>query len=203
MKRCIVIFAIVASMLLVSNVALAGRNYGGYANLTWVLGNHVRFIELPPGYQFLYVRLEQIQEIVGCEFAMSWNRDAGPGYWDCFDLVDVSAPTGTDCYYLMRGTVISVIEDWSPSYIEAAFAGSDWVSVCTGGQTVRLAFSFIECDLTETGWFCLDFCKVTDHFGMIDEMTVINGNPGWSCAYIVGPTAAEPATWGSIKAMYR
>jgi hypothetical protein len=203
MKRCIVVFTILVGMLLVSNVAIAGRNFGGYANLTWVLSNHVRFTTLPGGTADLFLRLEQISEIAGCEFGMYWGKDVGDPDFGCFELIDVTAPTGTDCKYLMRGTVVFGMKNIQFGYVAAAFAGSRWVSVCTGGQTARMPFDFSFCDPSDTGWFCLQYCKVTDHFGMIDVMTLINGDPGWSCAYIVGPTATQSATWGSIKALYR
>jgi hypothetical protein len=203
MKRNAVVLAIVACLILVSSVAFAGRNYGGYANLTWVPGNHVRYADQPLAVKNLYLRLEQIHEICGCEFGMSWGKDVGTPDIGCFELIDVQAPIGTDCNFLMRGTVIFGLKDVQMNRVDAAFAGSGWVSVCTGGQTARLPFDFSMCDPGDTGWFCLEYCKVTDHFGMIDWMTIVLGNPGWSCAYIVGPTPTEPATWGSIKALYR
>ena len=203
MKRSIVVIAVVLGMLLVSNVALAGRNAGGYANLTWVLSNHVRFNTLPVGTGDLYLRLENIAEIVGVEFGMDWGIDGGTPDFGCFEMVDVSAPVGTDCKLLMRGTVVFGLEDIGTNRVDAAFAGSDWIIQCHGGQTAKMVLDFSMCDPMATGWFCLDYCKVADHFGMIDEMTIINGDPGWSCAYVVGPTALEPSTWGSIKALYR
>jgi hypothetical protein len=203
MLRRIIIIAVIASMLLVSGVAFAGRNYGGYANLTWVLSNHVRFNTLPMGTGDLYLRLENIAEIAGVEYGMDWGIDGETPYLGCFEMIDVTAPTGTDCRLLMRGTVVFGLKEIGVNRVDAAFAGSGWVIQCHGGQTAKMIFDFSMCDPSATGWFCLDYCKVADHFGMIDEMTIVNGDPGWSCAYIVGPTALRPATWGSIKALYR
>ena len=89
MKRSLVVFVLIAGMLLVSNVALAGRNDGGYANLTWVIGNHVRYTTLPSGVGTLYLTLEQISEIAGCEFGMYWGKDVGDPGLGCFELIDV------------------------------------------------------------------------------------------------------------------
>ena len=204
MKRSIVVLAVIACMILSSSVALAGRNAGGKANLTWVLSNHVRYMVMnPQTITNLYLRLEQIAEVVGVEYGMAWGMDVGTPYLGCYELIDVQAPVGTDCQYLMRGTVVFGLKDIQANRVDAAFAGSDWVITCTGGQTARMPFDFSMCDALDTGWFCLEYCMVTDHFGQIDDMEIILGNPGWSCAYIVGPTATEPATWGSIKALYR
>jgi hypothetical protein len=198
-----VVLVLIAGMLIVSNVALAGRNDGGYANLTWVIGNHVRFNSLPAGVGTLYLRLEQISEIAGCEFGMTWGKDFGDPDFGCFELIDVSAQAGTDCNFLMRGTIVFGMKEIGVNRVDAAFAGSEWINACTGGQTARMPFDFSFCDLGDTGWFCLEYCKVADHFGMIDELTIIHGEPGWSCAYIVSPTGTQPKTWGTIKAMYK
>jgi hypothetical protein len=203
MKKTVVILTIIVGLAVLWSASFAGRNAGGYANLTWVLGNHVRYTPLPVGTQSLFLRLEGISEVVGVEYAMDWSP-AGPLGSGCFELIDVSAPIGTDCIWLNRGVVVFGLEDIQDSRVEAAFAGSDWVSVCTGGQVASMLFDFSACPPEAFGWFCLDYCKTTDHYGMIDDMIIVGGNPGWSCAYTSeGPIAVEPVTWGSVKALYQ
>jgi hypothetical protein len=187
-----------------SDAALAGRNAGGRACLSWVPGNHVRFLNWNPCWVTpVYLRLEGITEVVGVEFGMNFSRDVGVPFLGCFEPLDVKAPAGTDCTFLRRGTLVFGRKDIQSNRVDAAFAGSEWVSTCTGGSVAEVWFDFSLCDIDDTGEFCLEYCKVTDHFGVIDHMLVILGLPGWSCAYIAMPTATECASWGSIKAMYR
>ena len=197
MKRSVIILAVAFAMLLTAGSVYAGRNAGGAANLTWVLNDHVRYSDMPSGIKNLYLRLEGIVEVVGVEFGMSWCPSATLG---CFELIDVQAPTSTDCTYLMRGTVVFGLKDIQTYRVDAAFAGSDWVITCTGGQVARMPFDFSTCDPELGGGMNLEYCMVTDHFGQIDQMDVI---PCWSYAYVNCVTAVEPATWGSIKALYQ
>jgi hypothetical protein len=198
------ILLLILFVLPLSDAALAGRNAGGKANLTWVPGNHVRYRDWnPSGVIPLYVRLEGITEVVGVEFGMNFSRYDGAPFLGCFEPLDVKAPVGTDCTFLRRDTYVFGLKDIAMNRVDAAFAGSEWVSTCTGGSVAEVLFDFTFCDVYETGWFCLEYCKVTDHFGVVDQMLVIHGSPGWSCAYILPPTASECATWGSIKAMYK
>jgi hypothetical protein len=190
--------------MLIASSAFAGLNWGGKANLTWVLGNHVRYTAPnPQAVKDLYLRVEETSEVVGCEFGMAWGLDVGVPFAGCYELLDVQGPVATNCFYLMRGAVVFGLKDIQSNRVDAAFAGSDWVVTCTGGQTAKMPFDFSFCNIDDTGWFCLEYCKVTDHFGQIDDMEIILGNPGWSCAYITDITSTEPATWGSIKALYR
>jgi hypothetical protein len=197
MKRRAVLLAVVCVMLLASSSVYAGRNAGGAANLTWVLNNHVRYSDMPSGVKDLYLRLEGISEVVGVEYGMSWSPSATLG---CFELIDVQAPVSTDCTFLMRGTVVFGLKDIQTYRVDAAFAASNWVIACTGGQVAKMPFDFSTCSPTLGGVMNLDYCKVTDHFGQIDDMEVI---PCWSSAYVNCPTGVEPATWGSIKALYQ
>ena len=206
MKKTIPVLLLLLFILPLSDPALAGRNAGGKACLTWTLNTRDYFLCYwdVEGVVDLYLRLEGITEVVGVEFAMSWGKDWGSPSMGCLELIDVQAPVGTDCTFLTRGRGIFGLRDIGETYVEAAYAGSEWTSECTSGQTARMPFVFNLCGSDPCGWFCLEHCKVTDHSGVIDHMAIIGGNPAWSCAYIgICIGRIEGATWGAIKAMYK
>ena len=210
MKKGHLVIAAALALTVGSTLAFAGSNTGGTAYLNWS-GNIAVYTPdlspMPTGTQFLYVQLDNMVELAGCEFMLLWDPP-GPMFSGCYEFSVGSHPSGsgTNCAWLMRGGQVEGVNLATDSSWLVAFAGDQCNIVCVKGNVARALFDFSFCFADIPGIFCLDYLKVTDCAAVIDYLTVtgdatILGGAGAvpPCA----PTAVEPATWGSIKALYQ
>lgn len=196
------LFLALSCLALSASLAMAqGANYGGQTYLSWSRDATVRDIPSACGDQFLYIKLANIHEIKGVEYGITWspNEITNGG---AIAAANFPTSAGTTCTYLMRGSVIAVTvtpDDGSNFAIAAAGSGLP-TSACTFGNVANIdwdftAYSVTGCNLTPVA-YALTYCKVTDHNGVQNTMTIVGA------ATIGGATPALPTTWGAIKSTF-
>lgn len=192
-----------------SSMAFAGANPSGTAWLSWsgnIAAPDYDLETMPTGTMFLYVQLGNMVQLAGCEFLLLW-APPGPVFSGCYEFSVGAHPSGsgTICTWLMRGGQVEGVNLYGDDYWEIAFAGDECNTVCATGNVARVLYDFSMCFADIPGIFCLQYLKVTDCQAVIDVLTVIGdatilGGEGveYPCE-----VATEPATWGSIKALYQ
>lgn len=196
-----ILFVALSCLALSASLAMAqGANYGGQAYLSWSRDATVRDIPSACGDQYLFVKLSNVQEIKGVEFGLSWSPDEATNGGV---IAGVNFPTsaGTACTYMLTGTVVSVeVAPDNGSYYAIAAAGSGLPKSCSFGNVANIDWDFSGtmsgCNNTPVA-YGLSYCKVTDHLGVSNQMTIIGA------ATIGGATAAQPTTWGAIKSTFK
>ncbi len=196
------LFVALSCLALSASLAMAqGANYGGQAYLSWSRDATVRDIPQACGDQLLFVKLSNIAEIKGCEFGIAWSPDEATN-GSVIGGVNFPTSSGTVCTYLMRGAVVTVeVTPDNGSYYAIAGAGSGLpTTACSFGNVANIDWDFsgsmTGCNLTPVA-YGLSYCKVTDHLGVVNNMTIIGA------ATIGGATAAQPTTWGAIKSTFK
>ena len=108
---CLFLLYLVVSFALsvsVSTKCIAGSNEDAVAYLSWSPTSIVSDLtEMPTGPTYLYIRLEGIEDLSGCEFELVWSP-AGSPWSGCYEFVSGQHPsgTGTNCAWLMRGSQV-------------------------------------------------------------------------------------------------
>ena len=209
MKKGLLVTTVFFALVLLTSSAFAGSNTGGTAWLSWNGNWTTPMVDLSPmpgGTMFLYIQLGNLVQLAGCEFLLLWEPP-GPMFSGCYEFSVGSHPSGsgTNCAWLMRGGQVEGVNLYDDYSWVVAFAGDECNVVCASGNVARALFDFSFCFADIPGIFCLQYVKVTDCNAVIDLLTVtgdatILGGVGvpYPCE-----VATEPATWGSIKALYQ
>jgi len=160
---CMVSFIVAAFFVAVAGPpgeVRAGENVDGIAELSWS-ADSVRsdLAEFPGSLVELYVRLEGVTEIRGCEFVLFWSQagEEEPGV----TISSVSHPSGEDCSWLMRGTQVVIPIQRFHRGVRVAFASSLPNDVCTEGNIAKIILDMSEAR-KEPMRFAFAFLKVTD-----------------------------------------
>ncbi len=202
MKRiCALVIPLLLTMI--TGTALAGKNVGGKALLSWNATSQVVDVagaESP----YLYVRFTNIKEFKGAEIDLVWSPPGNQA--DCFTIVSTSFRTSADCKYLNRGTTVPIVVADEPGHYHVAWANSDCASTCTEGAALQLLLDNTGC-ATTPGCFRLTQALTIDCVNVVDEIDVSNAtcsvNGGDGGPLCPPPDAVESKTWGGIKALYR
>ena len=157
--------------------AIAGENPDGTARLNWS-SNYAAAADddleiMPSGTVFLYVQLDNLVSIAGCEFLLLWDPP-GAMFSGCYEFSVGSHPagTGTNCAWLMRGGQVEGYNSYDENSWLIAFAGDENNTVCTAGNVARALFDFSFCFADVPGKFGLAYVKVTDQYAVKDELTI-------------------------------
>ncbi len=183
--------------------ALAGKNVGGKALLSWSATSQVTDIagvETPA----LYVRFTNISEFKGAEVNLVWSPEGNQ--MDCFTVAAVSYRTSTTCTYLNRGLIVPIVVTDEPGHYHVAWANSKCLTSCTDGAALQLLLDDTSCAATPgcfrlTQALALDCNNVVDELNVSDAVCSVNGGDGGP--FCPPPDPVEPKTWGGIKALYR
>lgn len=189
--------------MIMAGTALAGKNAGGKALLSWSATSQV--IDVAGAQNLsLYVRLTDMHEFKGAEIDLVWSPAGNQE--DCFTVVSASYRTATSCTYLNRGLVVPIVVADEPGHYHVAWANSDCATTCTEGAALQVLLDNTGCDaapgcfrLTQT--LALDCMNVVDELSVSDATCSVNGGDGGP--FCPPPDPVEPKTWGGIKALYR
>jgi hypothetical protein len=196
-------------LVLCSSMAFAGANPSGTAWLSWSgswTSPVTDLAPMPTGTMFLYIQLGNLTQLAGCEFLLMW-APPGPMFSGCYELSVGAHPSGsgTNCGWLMRGGQVEGVNLIDDHSWLIAFAGDECNTVCASGNVARALFDFSFCFDDIPGIFCLQYVKVTDCQAVIDVLTVTGDATVIGGVGVQYPCeiSTEPATWGSIKALYQ
>jgi hypothetical protein len=163
---------------------------------------------MPTSARFLYIQLGNINELAGCEFLLLWEPD-GRERSGCYEFLIGAHQSGTydDCTWMMRGSQIEGINEYSAYKWIVAFAGNQCNNGCASGNVAKALFEFQFCEGDVPGIFCILYAKVADCSAKLNMITVV-GDPsvlgGGGVPYPCGLIRIDArTTWGSIKAIYR
>lgn len=161
----------------------AGANANAVGTLTWSSSAVVSNLVPSGGTRRLYVRLQGLASFRAVEVRVLWAPTGieSPAY----DLTSWGAPPGSNCTWLLRGTVTS-IPGATDSSLHLAANGSLVNTSCSNGNALYLDFADPPSGAFPPGRFRLASVRVTDANNQVDELTV--GPP----ATILSGTA-EPA----------
>ncbi len=187
-----------------------GKNSNAKAYLSWSSSNTTSTDLTTPGAaNSLFIRFEGVEEFKGAEIDLIWdpigNLDTDA---NCFAQNGVfqSTSSGTSCTYLNRGTSVPVTTIDINGHHHVAWASDTANTSCTAGNAARIIFNFEGClDVPIVGCFkltqalILDGANAVKTLPIMGEFATVNGG-GDRCA---GLTPVEPATWGTIKSLWR
>jgi len=164
-------------LLFLPSIVLAGVNEGAVAYLSWSPTSVVADLaEMPAGPAYLYVRLEGVVDLSGCELELEWVPSGRP--WSgCYEFSSGQHPSGsgTSCAWLMRGSQVEGTNAVTDSSWVVAFASDETNSACSSGNVARVLFDFTFCSGDVPGTFCLTYVKLTDSAGRQDTLLVGGG----------------------------
>lgn len=179
------------------------ENQGTQSWLTWSATSVVTDAA-PAAINKLFVRYTNTVplRLKGGEVDITWEPDSdGLG---CFDHIGTVYKTssGTTCTYLNRGSAVPVIVADDVSHFHVAWANTTMLTSCTAGTAIEIDFETDKC-ADPRGCFRLNYANI---LGILSYDTAIagpvvtmSGGGSHSCGL---PTPAEPATWGTVKALY-
>ena len=133
---CLFVFCMAVSLVLFwlpVTHCIAGSNENAVAYLSWSPDSVVADLtEMPTGSTYLYVRLEGVEDLSGCEFEVIWSPSGSP-LFGCYEFVSGQHPSGvgTNCGWLMRGAQIEGMNSNTDSSWVVAFASDESDSVCS------------------------------------------------------------------------
>ncbi len=195
----VLLLALFCTALLTGLASAQGFNWGGTCALSWNRDATVPSITNACGLQRLYVRLNDIKEVKGAEFGLSWTPHEAVAGFTFGDASFKTAAYGT-CGWLARDTVVTITvePDTSGFRYTVASAWSGLELACTSGAVAQMNINFESGCVAAPVHFTLTYCKVIDHNGRINDMAITGG-----ATIDLLPTAQEPSSWGAIKALYR
>ena len=204
MRKGLLVLGVLAGGLLVfATVASAIVNMDAKAQLNW--GTDVATLiddltPMPTGLTKLYVQLDDLTNIAGCELTMQWDPP-GAVLSGCYEFSSgqFQTGTGTDCTYLGRESPVCAANEATDSTWTIACAFPTCNTVCDSGNIGWAMFDFSNCGGDIGGWFKLNAVKVTDCNAVID---VLNPDNFGEAVKVVGGTPVEAYTWGRIKQLY-
>jgi hypothetical protein len=128
---------------------------------------------MPTGTQYLYVRLEGVVDLAGCEFLLLWSP-AGEQFSGCYEMIAGQHPSGppTSCTWLMRGSQVEGMNESSSNSWKVAFASDEPNDDCEDGNVARALFDFSLCGGSTPGWFSLAYVKVSDSDAEVDSVAI-------------------------------
>jgi len=161
-------------MLGSAQISRAGSNPDVIAYLTWSPDSVVtNLTEMPSGTKYLYLRLDGVVDLAGCEFLLLWSP-AGETGSGCYEFISGQHPSGSgsDCSWLMRGSQVEGMNESASNSWKVAFAADESNRGCEEGNVARVMFDFSMCDSTVPGWFSPAYVLVSDSNAELDTVAV-------------------------------